>query len=320
MALAWNRDPREIRTHRRAQSAGAQSALGRKPAEERVFRPTLRHLADRIGYPAPRQIPARPDCDRARPLRRPPLGHALAHARCADFGDRDPCGSRRGAGARGRSRIIRTRGRSRCWRSRCRISKNAGRATRTAARACRRRAPTRHEKRHGALAGRSRRRQDPRSFRMGGDRLRLGRAGAFPLRAGRISRARRKRPLTIAARALCAAARALCPRDQGALAHHSCLAVGCFQRQGARPASPRILNALRHCPICTPVHAKVSECITRSFTRLCQAVSCRRLERRHRAQRRHCVPSKERTQSAASWCNRGRHAAATRCCRSSRIP
>jgi DNA polymerase-4 len=48
-ALAWNRDPREIRTHHRAQSAGAQSALGRKPAEERVYRPTLWHLADRIG-------------------------------------------------------------------------------------------------------------------------------------------------------------------------------------------------------------------------------------------------------------------------------
>src|SRR5437016_5704976 len=47
-ALAWNRDPREIRTHHRAQSAGAQSALGRKPAEEQVFRPTLRHLADRV--------------------------------------------------------------------------------------------------------------------------------------------------------------------------------------------------------------------------------------------------------------------------------
>jgi DNA polymerase IV len=48
-ALAWNRDPREIKTHRRAQSAGAQSAIGRKPAEEHVFRPALRHLADRIG-------------------------------------------------------------------------------------------------------------------------------------------------------------------------------------------------------------------------------------------------------------------------------
>jgi DNA polymerase IV len=47
-ALAWNRDPREIKTHRRSQSAGAQSALGKKPAEERVFRPALLHLADRI--------------------------------------------------------------------------------------------------------------------------------------------------------------------------------------------------------------------------------------------------------------------------------
>jgi DNA polymerase-4 len=48
-ALALNRDPREIETHRRARSAGAQSALGRKPAEERVFRPTLKYLADRVG-------------------------------------------------------------------------------------------------------------------------------------------------------------------------------------------------------------------------------------------------------------------------------
>ncbi len=47
-ALAWNRDPRAIRTRHRAQSAGAQSALGRKPATEQVFRPALRHLADRI--------------------------------------------------------------------------------------------------------------------------------------------------------------------------------------------------------------------------------------------------------------------------------
>lgn len=47
-ALAWNRDPREIVTHQRAHSAGAQSALGRKPFAEHVWRPTLRHLADRI--------------------------------------------------------------------------------------------------------------------------------------------------------------------------------------------------------------------------------------------------------------------------------
>ena len=47
-ALAWNCDLRIVETHRRVQSAGAQSALGKQPAEERVFRPTLRHLADRI--------------------------------------------------------------------------------------------------------------------------------------------------------------------------------------------------------------------------------------------------------------------------------
>src|SRR5882724_11327700 len=47
-ALAWNSDPREIKRQRRAHSAGAQSALGRKPAEEQIFRPALRHLADRV--------------------------------------------------------------------------------------------------------------------------------------------------------------------------------------------------------------------------------------------------------------------------------
>jgi len=47
-ALAWNRDQREIKTHHRARSAGAQSAFGKKPAQEEVFRPTLRYLADRV--------------------------------------------------------------------------------------------------------------------------------------------------------------------------------------------------------------------------------------------------------------------------------
>jgi DNA polymerase-4 len=47
-SLAWNRDPREIRTHVRARSAGAQSALGRQPAVEGVYKPVLRQLADRV--------------------------------------------------------------------------------------------------------------------------------------------------------------------------------------------------------------------------------------------------------------------------------
>jgi DNA polymerase-4 len=47
-ALAFNRDPREIDMDRRARSAGAQSALGRKLPTAKVIRPTLRMLADRI--------------------------------------------------------------------------------------------------------------------------------------------------------------------------------------------------------------------------------------------------------------------------------
>ena len=47
-ALSWNRDPREIKAHRRAHSAGAQLALGRKPADEKVFKPALLQLADRV--------------------------------------------------------------------------------------------------------------------------------------------------------------------------------------------------------------------------------------------------------------------------------
>jgi len=48
-ALAFNRDPRAIETDRRARSAGAQSALGKKVATDKIVRLTLRHLADRIG-------------------------------------------------------------------------------------------------------------------------------------------------------------------------------------------------------------------------------------------------------------------------------
>ena len=49
-ALAWNRDFREVKRRHRARSAGAQSAIGRKPAVERIFRPTLLHLADRLKF------------------------------------------------------------------------------------------------------------------------------------------------------------------------------------------------------------------------------------------------------------------------------
>jgi len=98
-SLAWNRDPREIKPHRRARSAGAQSAIGRKPAEERVFRPTLLHLADRIGTPAPRQVQARANRDGSRSLRQPELGYPLGDARCANLRDRDTGRNCRRSGA-----------------------------------------------------------------------------------------------------------------------------------------------------------------------------------------------------------------------------
>jgi DNA polymerase-4 len=47
-ALAWNCDARQIQAQRRGRSAGAQSALGRRPALERIYRPTLWQLADRV--------------------------------------------------------------------------------------------------------------------------------------------------------------------------------------------------------------------------------------------------------------------------------
>src|SRR5271156_1501696 len=42
-ALAWNRDPREIKTHRRTRSAGAPSGIRREPAAEGVFPPPPIH-------------------------------------------------------------------------------------------------------------------------------------------------------------------------------------------------------------------------------------------------------------------------------------
>lgn len=47
-ALAWNFDARRVEGGRRARSAGAQSALGWRPATEDVCRPVLQHLADRV--------------------------------------------------------------------------------------------------------------------------------------------------------------------------------------------------------------------------------------------------------------------------------
>jgi DNA polymerase-4 len=100
-ALAWNRDPRQIQTRRRARSAGAQSALGRRPANGRVFKPTLHHLADRIGARLrAKSLAGRPDYHGPRALRRFALGHALAHVVSTDFRNEGARGDRRGLGTR----------------------------------------------------------------------------------------------------------------------------------------------------------------------------------------------------------------------------
>ena len=76
-SLAWNRDPREIRTHHRARSAGAQSALGRQPAARaRSSCPPC--VTWPIGSPrgsAPRRSPAGPSpCASASPTCAPSRG------------------------------------------------------------------------------------------------------------------------------------------------------------------------------------------------------------------------------------------------------
>ena len=100
-ALAWNRDPREIKTHRRAGSVGAQSAIGRKPAEERVFRPALLSSCRQNRHPSTGQVQGWSNRDGPRSLRQPELSHSLGYARRANLRDRDPCRDRRAAGARG---------------------------------------------------------------------------------------------------------------------------------------------------------------------------------------------------------------------------
>src|SRR4051812_28435969 len=71
-ALARNRDHREIRTEHRARSAGAQSALGRKPAgaphihpQEKLQLELALGLADEKRQPGARQGIARWSADRA---------------------------------------------------------------------------------------------------------------------------------------------------------------------------------------------------------------------------------------------------------------
>ena len=90
-ALAWNRDPREIKTTSPG-AVGRGSVGARQATCGRASLPT--HVASSCGQdcdPAAGEIQAGSNRDGARPVRRPPLGHSLGHAGSADFGDRDPC-------------------------------------------------------------------------------------------------------------------------------------------------------------------------------------------------------------------------------------
>ena len=182
---------RSGRSGARARPARSRrSAGGRRKSGSSV--PTLHHLADRIASRLrAKSRPGRTVTVRVRfadlrsvtrslTLDAPIAATAIARR------------NRRRAGAQGARAITPTRRRSRCWRSRCRISRSA----RTCSSNCRLGLPT-----TGAgpapdeawrAGGRPRRRRDPRSFRLGGGRLRLGRAGALPFRPRRVPRTGRK--------------------------------------------------------------------------------------------------------------------------------
>ena len=123
-ALAWNRDPRQLETNRRARSAGAQSALGRQPAIERVFKPTLHHLADRIGA----RLRARSLAGRTITVR---VRFADLRAVTRSLTLSAPISATRALAeiaedlVRAALPITLTRRRSRSWRSRCHISRSS---------------------------------------------------------------------------------------------------------------------------------------------------------------------------------------------------
>ena len=128
-SLAWNRDPREIRTHH----AGA---IRRRAVRARTAARRRAGLQARLASPRrsgrlapPRQGARRPDGHRARSLRRHARGHAVEDARRADLRDDDPRRDRRGSGPRGARRPSGGRRSSRCSPSPSRISASSRRCS-----------------------------------------------------------------------------------------------------------------------------------------------------------------------------------------------
>ena len=114
------RDP--DRSAARTRPARSRRSAG-SPSTTRVIRPTLRHLADRVAHAAcaPSRASGRTVTVRVRFADLRSVTRSVTLPR-ADRRDRDPRRDRRGPGARRPRRSPRGDGRSRCSRSRCRIS------------------------------------------------------------------------------------------------------------------------------------------------------------------------------------------------------
>ena len=186
-ALAWNRDPRQIRTHqaravrRCAVRAGTQArSRADIPADASSSRGPDRQ-------PAAREGPLRPHDHGAGAVRRSALGHAIADPSRAGLGHSQSCGNC----GRPRARRARQSSQGEDDLAARDIGVESGRAgggpAGAAAWTCRERARARQQEGLGAFAGRSRARRDPRSLRVGRRRLCICRVGREPLRSGRVS-------------------------------------------------------------------------------------------------------------------------------------
>ena len=195
-ALAWNRDPREIRTHQRARSAGAQSALGRKPAVERVYRPALAHLADRIGTRlrakslAGRTVTVRVRFADLRAVTRSLTLDApiSATASLAEIAEELVRGALADHPDERHISLLAISVSHLATDPKLQLELGLGLDEGRASR--------RHPPGPGAPRGRSRRRPDPRPLRLGGGRLRLGGARYGQFGSRRLSRAGGKGPVT----------------------------------------------------------------------------------------------------------------------------
>ena len=191
-ALAWNRDPREIETHRRAQSAGAQSALGRKPARRSASsarRCAISPTASARGC-APSRGPAAPSrCASASPTCAPSPARSRSTRR-----SRPPPSSPRSprSWCARRSPIIRHERTHLAARHLGLASRDAPSCSSSfrSASPTRRAAPAPGAALARCVADRAMDR--PRPLRLGSDRLRLGGPRTAALRPRRLPRARQK--------------------------------------------------------------------------------------------------------------------------------